>query len=46
MAEIHKALRVRGLDMLSVAVQMHFTMLSHTDGHETKEMLSRVGRKV
>ena len=34
------ALRVRGLNMFSVAVQMHSTLLSHMDDRETKEMLS------
>ena len=38
---IRWALRVRGLNMLSVAVQMHSSLLSHTSDRETKEMLSR-----
>ena len=45
---IRWTLRVRVLNMLSVAVQMHSTLLSHAwmTAKTTKEMLSRVERKV
>ena len=44
---IRWALRVHGLNMLSVAVQMYFDFkLLSMDDRETKEMLSRVERKV
>ena len=44
---IHWALRVHGLNMLSVAVQMYFDFkLLSMDDRETKEILSRVERKV
>ena len=45
---IRWALRVRGLNMLSVAVCANALdyVEPHMDGRETKEMLSRVERKV
>ena len=44
---IRWALRVRGLNMLSVAVQMHSTLLSHAwITAKQRKMLSRVERKV
>ena len=43
---IRWALHVRGLNMLSVAVEIHSTLLPRMDDRETKEMLSRVERKV
>ena len=44
---IRWALRVHGLNILSVAVQMYFDFkLLSMDDRETKEMLSRVERKV
>ena len=45
---IRWALRVRGLNMLSVAVCTNALdyVEPHMDGRETKEMLSRVERKV